>query len=627
MDRCWGPARFKSSPVLAVMALAAAFLLNLHALSAQESKAKGKAPAAKEAKTAPPKKIETPAEPEDMGAPETPKTEPCAAPEPEAGPGPLAPAPTGISLSIGWLIILFLSCLSWVLLADWLNRDAHALEMRRHWWNLLMIGAGMGGIALFWFGHAIFTFAPFLFGVLVCVTYIPVRNKYAKASGRIWTREHIRLKLIAALRKVGIQVNTRTFLRGKVAGEELRLLRRDGQPISLPEVEGGRARAEEGISCLKEILDGALKRRATCIQLQPRGELLRVRYCIDGIFYDRGSYSWELVTPIMASTKGIAGIDTSERGRAHVGGFAVALADRTVGVRASVEYSVQGETILLALMDPTRAVFRLDKIGLPDEIREPLRDLLKGKNGLILVCGPPGSGATTTLYAMIAEIDPEKRKVVTIEQPIEYRLKGLSQHAVDAAQGRPFPKVLQAAVGERPDVLVIGDVDSKESARAALREANEGKLVLGAMYADSAVEGLKKLFQFGADPNVISGALRGILAQRLVRRMCKACRQAFKPSEELLKKIGVTPESAAKLYKAVGCVKCMKTGFIGRTGIFELLDVSDKMRAMMASETPAQEVLEQAERDGHGHIWDDGITKVLDGATSIQELIRVTKSK
>ena len=618
MVRCWGAARFTFGSVLAFVALCAVVACCLHTLSAQEKKA----PARKEAAKAPAEKSEAQAEVKDTAAPEPSGTEATA--EPGVAPKPRL---SGIPVNMGWLIGFFLSCLLWVLLADWLNRDAHALDVRREWWNLLMIGAGVGGIALFWLGHAVFALAPFALGVGVCALYIPARNKHAEASGKIWTREHLRLKLIAVLRKVGIQVNTRTFLRGKVAGEELRLLQRDGKPMNLPDIEGGRAKAEEGISCLKEILDGALKRRATYIQIQPRGEMLRIRYRIDGIFYDRGSYSWELVTPIMASTKSISGIDTSERGRAHVGGFGVALSERTIGVRCSVEYSVQGETILLRLMDPSRAVFRLDKIGLPKETLEELRELLKGKGGLILVCGPPESGTTTTLYAMIAEVDPEKRKTVTVEQPIEYRLKNLTQLAADPVHGNPFPKVLQAAVNEKPEVLVIGDIDSKESAKAALREANEGKLVLGAMYADSAVEALKKLFQFGADPNVISGGLRGILAQRVVRRLCQGCRQAFKPSGELLKRISVTPESAEKLYKAVGCAKCMKTGFVGRIGIFELLEISDKIRGMMASETPVEQILEQAQRDGHGLIWDDGLTKVLHGATSIQELVRVTKSK
>ncbi|MEW6355974.1 MAG: ATPase, T2SS/T4P/T4SS family [Planctomycetota bacterium] len=623
MDRCCGAARSSVGLVLSRLALSAVLLWTLHTLSAQEPKAKEKPPSKSESKAAAPEKPEKASEAEDTGAPEKPTAQPAAEPAPQSPP----PTPTGILLHIGWLIVVLLSCLLWVLLADWLNRDARALELPPEWWNLLMICAGVGGIALFWFGHAVFALAPMLLGVVVCVLYVPARNRHVRAGGEIWTREHIRLKLIAALGRVGIRVNTRTFLRGKVAGQELHLLRRDGRPLAVPEIEGGRAKAEEGLSCLKEILDGAVKRRATDIQLQPRGELLRIRYCIDGIFYDRGSYSWELSGPVMSCTKAISGINTAERSAAHVGGFAVALPDRTVGVRASVEYSVQGETILLQVMDPSRAIFHLDKIGLPEETLKKVRDLLKGKDGLILVCGPPESGATTTLYAMIAEIDPEKRKIVTIEQPIEYRLKNLTQHTVDAAHGKPFSKVLQAAVNDKPEVLVIADIDSKESARAAIQEAKEGKLVLGAMYADSAVEGLKKLFQFGADSNVVGGALRGILAQRLVRRLCTACHQAFKPSEDLLKKINVTPESAEKLYKAVGCVKCMKTGFLGRIGIFEFLEVSDKMRAMMASGATVQAILEQAQRDGHSHIWDDGITKLIEGATSIQELVRVTKSK
>jgi len=551
--------------------------------------------------------------------------QPSAAPADERPAVP--PEPPACVLSVVWLIVLLVSCALWVALADWVNRDAHELKLHREWWNLLMFGAGAAGAAVFWIGHAVFSLAPFVFGLIVFALYIPQRNKRVDRSKQVWTSEHLRLKLIDGLRRIGIRVNRRTFLRSRAPGQEVALLSTKGHVIETPDIELGKDTAEEAITCIKEEIIGALKRRATEIVLHPRGQNLRTRFRIDGILYDHTSYSPDVSTAMLPTAKAVSGIDTSRAQGPHVGGFLVRLPDRMIAIRSAVEMSVQGEAISLHIVDPTRAVFRLEKIGLPPETLDEVKSLTEEQSGLVLVCSPGENGKTTTLYAMIGAINMQKRKVITIEQPIECRLKGLTQLAVEPHRGRPFPKVLQEAVNQKPDVLVIGEIDGKESAHAALREANDGRLVLAAMRADSAVQGLQKLFEWSGNANAIGGAARGILAQRLVRCLCPACKQAFKPSDDLLKKISVTPEAAEKLYKAVGCPKCLKTGFFGRTGLFELLDVSDKIRAMIANEAPLSDILTEAQRSGHGHIWDDGITKLLDGVTSIQELVRVTKSK
>lgn len=589
---------------------------------AQEKGAGDKASSPKDKKAASSKEAKGQTAP-DVGAPEQQPEEPK---KPSSAPS-RPPTSPGVYISVAWLVTFLVVCTAWVLLADWLNRDAHKLALRREWWNLLMCAAGIAGMVVFWRGHPAMAFAPLVLGLVVCGLYVPLRNRRVEAARRIWTGEFVRLKLIGVLARVGIRVNTRTFLRSHVPGQEVAFLGARGQSLEHPKIEGSKQKAEEGVSCLKEIVNEAVRHRATTIDLQPRGEMLKVRYRIDGVFHDGNEFSWDVSTAILQCAKAMAGIDTGDRNRSHVGGFSIRLADRTIAARASVELSVQGETVSLHLADPARAVLRLDKIGLPAETLQELRTILQEKNGLILVCSPTEGGRTTTLYSMIVEIKPETRSVVTIEEPIEYRLKNVTQLAVDAAHDQAFPKVLQAAVAKKPAVLVFGDLDGKQSTHAALREANEGRLVLAAMRADSAVQGLQKLFEWGEDSNVIGGAVRGILAQRLVRRLCPACRQAFKPQEELLKKISVTPESAEKLYKAVGCEKCMKTGFLGRIGIFELFEISDKIRALIGSRAPLADILAEAQRTGHGHIWDDGITKLIEGATSIQELIRVTQSK
>ncbi len=382
----------------------------------------------------------------------------------------------------------------------------------------------------------------------------------------------------------------------------------------------GRTPAAETLDLL---ITEAVKDRASDIHIEPQEERLRIRYRIDGILHDMYSLPLSLHAAIVSRVKFIAGLDTSEQRRPQDGQFSIKLGGRDVDIRAATMETPGGERVTLRLLDRSLALFTLAELGLQPGVLKTYRSILKSPNGMVLVGGPSGSGKTTTLYASINELDRNERNIMTIEDPIEYNFLDVNQAQVNSKAGITFASGLRAILRHDPDVILIGEIRDRETITAAILSALTGHLLLSAINASDAAGVLSRLFDLDVEPASMPSTLIGILAQRTVRRICPDCKALYQPSDEELRAFTAeTGAAAPALYQGAGCNLCANTGYRGRTGIFELLVMSDEIRQMLRSRAGAGDIRACAIAEGMMTMRQDGMMKVREGITSIGEVMR-----
>jgi type II secretory ATPase GspE/PulE/Tfp pilus assembly ATPase PilB-like protein len=305
---------------------------------------------------------------------------------------------------------------------------------------------------------------------------------------------------------------------------------------------------------------------------------------------------------------------------------------------------VAGEKLVMRVLDASAQLADLGQIGMTDNMQVQVRDVISKPHGLILVCGPTGSGKSTTLYACLHEIDRFQQNIITVENPVEYRLDGITQIEVNPKAGKTFAGELRSILRQDPDVILIGEIRDKETAEIACQAAQTGHLVFSTVHANDSVTAIARMIDLGVPPFMLSSALIAVLAQRLVRRLCKKCRKRIKPSPETLKKLKIDPDAVRYLFRAFDpiedapkseddgepappqiCDACRGTGYQKRTGIFEFLVMNDKIRALIRENPNVQEIRRVATDAGLHTLFEDGARLVIDGDTSIQELLRVSK--
>ncbi|HOF18820.1 MAG TPA: type II secretion system ATPase GspE [Phycisphaerae bacterium] len=405
-------------------------------------------------------------------------------------------------------------------------------------------------------------------------------------------------------------------------GEVLREIERAGQGEDLLDVS---TRAPV-IKLVNLMLFEAVKRRASDVHVQPYEERLVVRLRIDGVLHDVFAPPRALQEEIISRIKVMGGMNIAERRLAQDGRATVEVGDRIVDLRISTIPTSFGERAVIRLLDKSIRLYELGELGMPENVLESMRRLIRMDHGIILVTGPTGSGKTTTLYAALQEINSQELNILTLEDPIEYRLEGISQTQVSDRKGMTFASGLRHVLRQDPDIIMVGEIRDPETANMAIQSALTGHLVFSTLHTNDAAGAVARLLDLGVEPYLVASSLLGVMAQRLVRRVCPACRTTFTPAEADLRHWNVQLKDlhGAKLYRGVGCKECLNTGYRERLGIFELLTVTEPIQELILQHAKSSTIKRAAVEDGMTTLRIDGVAKAFKGITTMDEVARVT---
>jgi len=371
------------------------------------------------------------------------------------------------------------------------------------------------------------------------------------------------------------------------------------------------------------ILTQAVRDRASDVHFEPQVNRLRVRYRIDGILHDMSSLPLSAHTALVSRVKILAEMNITEQRRSQDGQFSIKAGDKDVDVRAATMETAYGERVTLRILDKSLSIFTLPELGfLPDALKK-YQTMLRSPYGMILVGGPTGSGKTTTLYASVGQLDRNERNIMTIEDPVEYHFTDINQTQVNLKAGITFAGGLRAILRHDPDIVLVGEIRDKDTAVTAVQAALTGHLVLSSIHANDAVGVLFRLMDMGIEPYLISSTLVGVVAQRMVRRICTHCHVPSQPSiEEQIAYNEEMKQEQATLYSGAGCNLCANTGYRGRIALFEILVMSEEIRRILLSGASAAAIKEQALKEGMVTMKRDGMLKAKEGTTSVSEVLR-----
>jgi type IV pilus assembly protein PilB len=397
--------------------------------------------------------------------------------------------------------------------------------------------------------------------------------------------------------------------------------------------------AEVKVADLKNLTDGApvvrlvnamiaraVAERASDIHIEPQAGKVRVRLRVDGILHEVMTVPKDLQAAVVSRIKVMAGMDVAERRAPQDGRITLVAQPAEYDFRISTYPAVHGENVVVRVLEKTAAQITLDRLGLRADIAEELTRMVHAPYGLILTCGPTGAGKTTTLYAALNMINSIERNIITIEDPVEYQLPGIIQANVNKKAGLTFASGLRTIVRQDPDVILVGEIRDSETAEVSVEAALTGHLVLSTLHANDAAGAVARLIDMQVEPFLIASSAIGFIAQRLMRTVCSRCAQPFTPSDELLEQLNL-PISASDLkgaMKGTGCEQCGKTGYKGRTGIYEIIRVDDDIRSAIISRSSAATIRQIAVSKGMRTLRDEALLKVNGGATTLEEVIRVT---
>jgi type IV pilus assembly protein PilB len=379
------------------------------------------------------------------------------------------------------------------------------------------------------------------------------------------------------------------------------------------------------IRIVNTILMYAIKDGASDIHIEPQQKGVRVRYRIDGVLHEQMKVPQYVLNPLVSRIKIMGDMNIAERRVPQDGRIHIKMHDKDYDMRVSTCPTAYGEKVVMRILDKSSVMIGLDKLGLYPETQEALLDLCNQPNGMFLICGPTGSGKTTTLYSSLNVVNSVEKNVMTIEDPVEYQLAGLSQVHVNRKAGLTFANALRAFLRQDPDVIMIGETRDLETAEIAVQAALTGHLLLTTIHTNDAPSVATRLVDMGVEPFLISASMIGALAQRLARKICSKCKEEYVPQRELLLRVGFDPKMNpdAKFYRGAGCDVCRQTGYKGRVGLYELMRVNEEVSEMIVRRAPLSELKEAARANGMVTLQEDGLRKAKDGHTTIEEVMRV----
>ncbi len=379
------------------------------------------------------------------------------------------------------------------------------------------------------------------------------------------------------------------------------------------------------IRLVNSIIERAVNERASDIHLEPHETEMVVRMRIDGLMRTILNVPRDLQSSVISRIKIMAGMDISERRIPQDGRFNVRVKDRDIDLRVSTLPTVYGEKIVARLLDKSGANLTKENIGLSGHDTEIFDRMIKCRSGVLLIVGPTGSGKSTTMYAMIGELNQPDVNMVTLEDPVEYNIDGVNQVPINEKTGMTFANGLRAILRQDPDIIGVGEIRDGETAEIAMRSAITGHIVISTIHTNDAVGVIERLEDIGVEPYLVASALRGVISQRLVRRICPRCRKAYTPDDNELAELGLPPQEGLQFYRGEGCPDCFDTGYRGRIAVFEMLEITAKVRRMIADGANRLEIEAELKKPDSGFVSlrDNALRLVREGVTTSSELLRV----
>jgi general secretion pathway protein E len=547
--------------------------------------------------------------------------------------------PNAESLSVpirGWYLSLFKVSFFvfllwfWVWSSQWVNNDSTALKVRKEHWNSLMMGAGGAGLLL--------ALGIPSFGLAFCAVaastgtplglYIRERNSIVPENARVLTPQHIRGVIIRKLALIGIHIGGKNE-DTESTGPDIRFIGR----TSTGKLDTSRTKQVEnsrGFMAAKELVYDALIRRATDIHLEPREDSMNVRMRIDGVMYPVEPFDRALGDAVVNIFKVLGAMDITEKRRSLDGSFRAVSEGRNIDFRVATQGTRGGEKMSLRILDQSQGVGTMKDLGFRKKLEEQILKIVHQPHGLMVVCGPTGAGKSTTLYGCLKTIDAFTHNIMTVEDPVEYHMDNITQIEINTKAQQTFAGSLRSILRQDPDVIMIGEIRDGETAEIACSAANTGHMVFSTVHANDSITALYRMLDLGVEPFLFASSISGILAQRLARRLCPKCKTPYRPKAEFLKQANLPVDRIEKFYRPPKnpedeCPACGGLGYRGRVGVFEFLEVNDKLREMVREKAGVQQLKSEARKNGMLYMQEEGLRLVVKGLTSIDELLRVVK--
>ncbi|NCO61317.1 MAG: type II secretion system protein GspE [Deltaproteobacteria bacterium CG_4_8_14_3_um_filter_51_11] len=381
------------------------------------------------------------------------------------------------------------------------------------------------------------------------------------------------------------------------------------------------------IKLVNLMLSQAVKDRASDIHVEPFQGRLRIRYRVDGILYDMLTPPRHIQSALVSRIKIMAGMNIAEKRLPQDGRLEIRLGDKNIDIRVSTIPTAFGERVVLRLLDKSSVLLSVSELGMGEKMLSQFEKIIHSAYGIILVTGPTGSGKTTTLYGALSTINKTDINIITIEDPIEYQIEGISQIQVNPRIELTFARGLRSIVRQDPDVILVGEIRDLETAEIAIQSALTGHLVFSTLHTNDSASAVTRLIDMGIEPFLICSSVLAILGQRLVRVICSECREPYIPDDETLRALGLSREALGerRLFRGRGCRACLSTGYRGRTGIFEMMVISERVRSLILSTSDSSAIGRAAVEEGMTSLYQDGVRKVIEGITTVEEVMRVTR--
>ena len=378
------------------------------------------------------------------------------------------------------------------------------------------------------------------------------------------------------------------------------------------------------IRAVNRLIAAASDARASDIHIEPTEDRLAIRFRIDGVLQDREPLPSAMRGPFVSRIKVMAGLNIAERRLPQDGRLKIAVRGHDIDLRIATTPAIHGESVVMRILDRSKLALDFVSLGFDPELTQQLRNAVNRPYGIVLVTGPTGSGKTTTLYAALAELNTSSRKLLTVEDPIEYRLPGVIQTQVNPQIGFTFGSALRSFLRLDPDVMMVGEIRDTETAQIAVQAALTGHMILSTLHTNSAAGAVTRLIDMEVEPFLLSSVLSGILAQRLVRKLCPSCREPYSASPELLVELGLSSDETVTFYRAKGCASCEGSGYSGRTTLLEFLTINDRISKLILKRADTREIADAALAAKMRTLRSDGLAKARSGIIEIEEAVRVT---
>jgi type II secretory ATPase GspE/PulE/Tfp pilus assembly ATPase PilB-like protein len=567
-------------------------------------------------------------------------------------------------IKFGLVLVVYLA---WVRTTWWIDNDSKELGLPSTTWDGLVLGAGLLGLLIVW---ALPIFWPAFIALLALFlaptfVYVGKRNEKVPEEEKVCTPDHLR-----ALAKRYLKLDFgRPVKDPKKKAIPIRFIGKSGDKKGEESARARRAQESPQYRLAMEMVYGAIVKRATDIHLEPTEDEMTVRLRIDGMLQPApgmtrdegdavlniikvladlditekrkpqdGSFSAEVqsVAEVLEKKRPIMGVKAEEGDEEEDDGLGERVITREVDFRVATAGSVEGEKLVMRILDRSRQINDLPRLGMPKRLREQISTIVGEPYGLFVVCGPTGAGKSTTLYACLAEIDRYSRNVITVENPVEYHIDNVTQIEVNPKAGKTFASELRSILRQDPDVIYIGEIRDEETAEIACQAAQTGHMVFTTLHANDTVMALGRLLNLGIEPFMVATSLTAVLSQRLVRVLCPKCKVAYRPNPELLRRANLPVDRIKAFYRPPKpedrapdegpCEHCGSTGYRGRTGIFELLVINEKIRELIKANPNIDAIRNEAVKSGGlVLLQQDGMRVVIEGKTSIDELLRVAK--